>query len=841
MIVSNDEGQFSLTKCSDLSDVPVSELGSTAVISEESADLLKKAGEGTLGNKLVNKNVDKVEKVEVKSDVVVGNSNGEKYGAGSVNIDFGDKNVKSVENTADTVHAVSSKSPAEETVSESKDNVDANVDGTNSEVVLKNDTENEAQETKVRPKLSSDSDNEEFVEAPSDFPQNNEATEDKNIKNNDSQEKGENDLTEKKEMGETIDENAESEVGMNAACEVVVSVDESAVKDESENLDETFEMSEREMLDEKRMSLGSELRRTLRGRSNTSESCISMESDVTYHSESEILDSGYDLEDFQVKPGEGTAASEDSNIEMMACGRTEKKPSPDIDTDALKHCLDKADESKESPTNISDSEELDTSVLMKYVDGADKTKIEAQERAKLFKQENVEDDVFMSMKQSITESSDVEASMQQFACNYVKDVVMDAVLKYNEELKNEQVQVRKRSAKSEDGIIDIIVPKRQYSEEILDKAGPFFSRSLSAGHIQVLKSGKIASSKHENTPVDFLSYQVEGDADVVLTSIEEEQKLEDGCSDQTEKLLQPVSGYGICYTTSGTHSALNSDESDTEEVDPDMADMLAQNNMEGFSPGLNVDITPEFTAMPVTLDNSKENKEGKNSEKINEEQMENEHHQPDSERDKTTTPKLETDSSNKHESKEKEVNQSEEHAKKDELKQENDDGNETEIKEKQESESGQHADAKADIAENAGTGTVISSDKKTDNCENVVTDIVNNVDQKADPGACVEKDNVKIEESVSSSKDKKETEVAETVKRRAESDSQVDEKDRKLSESGAAGGGKNVRISAELPSSEGSESGQLSESGSSGKKKSSKKKNSKKNSKEKEKEECVVS
>ncbi|XP_060581972.1 leucine-rich repeat flightless-interacting protein 2-like isoform X2 [Ruditapes philippinarum] len=51
VIVTTDEGEFSLTKCSNMSDVPIPELGSS-IISEEAADLLKKAGEGTLDDKL---------------------------------------------------------------------------------------------------------------------------------------------------------------------------------------------------------------------------------------------------------------------------------------------------------------------------------------------------------------------------------------------------------------------------------------------------------------------------------------------------------------------------------------------------------------------------------------------------------------------------------------------------------------------------------------------------------------------------------------------------------------------------------------------------------------------
>ncbi|KAL4222830.1 LRRFIP [Mactra antiquata] len=51
VIATTDDGNLSLSRCSDLFDVPVTEMGS-AIISEESADLLKKAGEGTLDDKL---------------------------------------------------------------------------------------------------------------------------------------------------------------------------------------------------------------------------------------------------------------------------------------------------------------------------------------------------------------------------------------------------------------------------------------------------------------------------------------------------------------------------------------------------------------------------------------------------------------------------------------------------------------------------------------------------------------------------------------------------------------------------------------------------------------------
>ena len=48
VIISSEEGQFSLSKCSDLSDISVSSSGA-ALISQDSAEILQKAGEGTLG------------------------------------------------------------------------------------------------------------------------------------------------------------------------------------------------------------------------------------------------------------------------------------------------------------------------------------------------------------------------------------------------------------------------------------------------------------------------------------------------------------------------------------------------------------------------------------------------------------------------------------------------------------------------------------------------------------------------------------------------------------------------------------------------------------------------
>lgn len=48
VIISTEEGEFSLSKCSDLSDISIASSG-TALISQESADVLQKAGEGTLG------------------------------------------------------------------------------------------------------------------------------------------------------------------------------------------------------------------------------------------------------------------------------------------------------------------------------------------------------------------------------------------------------------------------------------------------------------------------------------------------------------------------------------------------------------------------------------------------------------------------------------------------------------------------------------------------------------------------------------------------------------------------------------------------------------------------
>ena len=65
MIVSSEEGEFSLAKCSDSTDISITSSTSSALISQEAAEILQKAGDGTLGKST------QINVPNVKQDVVV--------------------------------------------------------------------------------------------------------------------------------------------------------------------------------------------------------------------------------------------------------------------------------------------------------------------------------------------------------------------------------------------------------------------------------------------------------------------------------------------------------------------------------------------------------------------------------------------------------------------------------------------------------------------------------------------------------------------------------------------------------------------------------------------------
>ena len=866
-IVCSDDGEFSLTKCSDFGDVSIASLTSAAILSDESAELLKKAGDGTLGNEAG----DKVKEVIVEGKKDLGDGNDDAIiGNAYKDVDSGKADVDSVD-AVDTLNVESGEVGSKtgtlrnETGIENKERDNYEGEKVTEPTQQENVSDNKSEAVKEMSDTDSDNDD-DFVEAQTDISDmsaeygvNSHADESlkcESFGEKDNEKDDEKSVREKDEpeaKQEALSETGKVEAE-ETACDVVVRVEETdcAVFDHENDR----KMETDDVFDESCLSVGSELR----SRINTYGSCISMESDVTYHSESELLDSGYDLEGHYID-GSHAHHSDDNlddtglNIYHKEGERSVGNATESMDMALLEQFTEKSDKFKGGKKTKLESEDLDTSVLMKYMDNSNtsgevndnsNTSGEVNDKGRLHKQDHIDDEVFMSMNKTLETCHSTDEVLENFTRNYVKDVILESVLKYNQELSDEKVEVRKRSVKS-DGYIDITVPRKVLSEEILSKAAPYFSRSLSAGHVQVLKSGKIPSSKLENTPVNFMTYQVEGDADIVLTSIEEEHKAGGtGVCDADIMLVPPVSGYGIYYTGPGHHSALNSEASDMEEDPELMAALLDPNAASGLAAQLSLDINPEFTAMPLHLEGDtsdeagdKEKKTETGVEGVEEVLSEKVLAQSDDiQKNKDTTL---DESTNTLEAKKEYEHQMENPP-------QSEDKTKFEDKTKTDNPVVSTEENKAD-------------DKRTENIDESVEEMKDgiNVHNRKSDGT---------DESVDCQSDVKNEDKVDMRERDKLLNKEECEKSEDIGEGGSAGkeergdevekgvtmsldspgerksvsgaeGEKGARISAEFPSSGSSETGQVSDSASSSARKKSKKKSTKKNSKEKE--ECSVS
>lgn len=599
-----------------MSDVPTPDLGSTAIISEEAADLLKKAGEGTLGNNTGQRTGSEGQQNDKKSDYLQVDQKQEQGSGVSESVTSGITNLDNVDSNENQVSGNTNSNAVVDSFETTKVDGEKEIESSSPQQTVVTSKELHQDKEIDTVDAASEKVDEQFyvtVEPP-DSKTDKEIEEKQRESEKDSEGvKNQNKEGERKSEGASSVDELGVESGEHSTCKVVVSVeDEGDIKsDDIEVFHEDINMrsSDKYELDEKCTSLGSELREP-RGRANTYGSCISMESDVTYHSESEILDS-LDMEGGDVDFTASTCQqTEKPTFEVSSCELTDfQMPSGELFKDVA-YTSDGSSMVEMGNTRERISEELDISALVPYLDQdipGDTGSGESHAKSKLCKQDHAEDEVFLSLKQNL-EMSDVinedsKADLDLFVRNYVKDVLQTSLARYNNEIKDEEMSVRRTSLRS-DGIINITVPKRQYSEEILRKATPYFQRSLSAGHVQVFESGRLpCKTEKSDAAVTFLSFQVESDADLVLTSIEEEQKMDEleGKCDTKEQQLPPVSGFGVYYTKSRDCAAVDSDDSDSEESQ-DMAEMLEETRVDSFQPDFTEALNPEFTAMPVKVE-----------------------------------------------------------------------------------------------------------------------------------------------------------------------------------------------------------------------------------------------
>lgn len=676
VIVTTEEGGFSLTKCSNMSDVPTPELG-TAIISEEAADLLKKAGEGTLGKSQSKEKINALDtKKEVSDSGIASEQNGH------VNSDLAEgKDVHKIDSCVAEAASVVDNNLAEVQVTKTVEvaNIDVKDDeneNSNTDKVVDSVSEShlekdqnadlefktsagvtesgiEKDECELRKKDStgSESDNNEvFYESKSEVsPRDSELVCDLTEREG---EKGITDDGDQKEF-ENIQINVEhvedDKINEEVKHKNVHACRKMHRKDESENV----------VVKHKTESLSDNARRFL-----TSESLISLESDVTYHSESEDLDLFFE----DVKEGEVTAykgtdsdlSEGDENTDVTInmsldyhIGKADKGGQSmgsehlDVKEHAALECrldekgMSSADGSVDTVLETDNeiagrgivSQVQDNEGLQKVVDdsslecrlrnkegssffvhgsdvlesaaGQESKKTESSSEEKMMFIPDVEsvisesnvctslpgnDEVFMSLPLAET---DRNKSLIKFAKGYVSDIVLKSVDLYNKQLKDEKIMVRKESYTSEN--IDICIPKRHYSEELVETASEIIPRKLSSGSVEIL-SPVVHIPSEKKGDLKFFTYKVDTDADVVLTSIEEEKNPLEGMV-TIDPMQSPISGFGICYSGSGGNSDLDSDQDGSDDSDSGGIGNL------GTGKGQS-EMIPEIIAMPITKGDS---------------------------------------------------------------------------------------------------------------------------------------------------------------------------------------------------------------------------------------------
>ncbi|XP_053374033.1 putative leucine-rich repeat-containing protein DDB_G0290503 [Mercenaria mercenaria] len=640
VIVTTDEGEFSLTKCSNMSDVPIPELG-TSIISEEAADLLKKAGEGTLGKskeKVTSLDSQKEVSISVVDNEVKGDSNSDLAENEDIikaeskssedsdlpamdsviaeekatdNIEIEDENNNDAENNEININS------KKDVVQEDK-NENARQEG-NPELVIGTGKERQSEEDKSG---SEDDENEVFFESQSEV-----CHEERENLSGLNEKREENEIA-YLEKQEGVDIKVESKETSEKMTEDKVNEDETE-SEIAENVSGASNVNIGGVMNVQNKGLESEslvVRPKLGSSSGVrkilySESVISLESDVTYHSESEDNDLFVEDEKEKLDDSSGDRnlhkivvdekvlmrdeTDNDSRPNVSFNRGSEGEESSKVAVESNVECRVENDEVSVTRASV---ENDNGSVL---VNDADSDVVPNINETKSLEKENVvvkgdvgsdipeevctslthNDEVFMSLP---LDKMGYDQDMIQFAKGYVTDIVLKSVDLYNKQIKDEKIMVRQQSYTSKN--IDISIPKRHYSEELVDTATNVIPKKLSSGSVEIL-SPVVHMPSEDKGDLKFFTYKLDTDADVVLTSIEEEQNPLEGMVTM-DSLQSPVSGFGVCYSGVEGHSDVDSDDSSNDGAE-EIGD-------ETGSPGL-----VDFISMPVAVDDKvdKETKE----------------------------------------------------------------------------------------------------------------------------------------------------------------------------------------------------------------------------------------
>lgn len=571
-----------------MSDVPTPELA-TSIISEEAADLLKRAGEGTLGKLNSNENVttlasqreaasshavkcvDNVDKADgvvetdtkiVENSIAVdGNLSMEKSetvadeSVGAKSMDYKNNNT----NTKDTEVELAISSIEVDTCISAKDVKFEESCGTGVVVVERRESEKDGS-------VSESDDGDEFYESRSEV------------------------LPQEMEVCETYQGKGEQDEALGLTEEV------EGIKFSREKEDSPEEIVK------------------------------TVESDVAYHSESVGGDLFQELEKESLVDSSNVLNNMPSNTVDIGVNH-ETKLTEEVKADSSESIVetgssnkvadDKSSGSKDD-NNLGDS--VDTIIgadnVSNVVAGAiaeDMKATGALDKENVIIRTNVEgfipetdvctsltqnDEVFMTLPVG---EMGLDQNMIEFAKDYVTHVVMKSTDIYNKQLKDEKILVRKQSYTLEN--IDISVSKRHFSEELMDTASNIIPRKLSSGSVEIL-SPIVHIPSNDNCDLKFFTCKVE--TDVVLTSIEEEKNPLDGLV-RMDSLPSPITGFGICYSSLKGHSDLDSD-SDDGSGDACSGDI-------GTESSLSV-LDPEFMAMPVVRDKIESELEHKDNQDI---------------------------------------------------------------------------------------------------------------------------------------------------------------------------------------------------------------------------------
>ena len=413
------------------------------------------------------------------------------------------------------------------------------------------------------------------------------STQDKNLQGEKEERK------EVKDVSEGLDSINSNTVTSENDKEFKIFVEHVEELDKDEQVDEVFFDSQSELMSPSLDSVQERMKEiksvSMRGKQShlLSESCVSIESDVTYHRDSEDELNQLEISEFvasYMAENNGEKAKQPHpSVEDVDFYLNENKDdsaddfNDDLDIEQARLSIlgtwDNASPMKQVESSVSDALFVSASESVGELQDDNKVDVDISIEGKaavdipVFSREF--DEVFNSVPEPRPEFLGLVGDEKEkcFVKDYVMGILEKSVEKVQSEM-DESLLVKRVSLTAEN--IDIRISKRHYSEDLVDKISPCITRSLSRGSVDILspitalKTDEI-DEEDEEQEVEFVSYKLNTDAEMVLTSLPESDSAKE------HNKLPVISGFGVCYTG-------NDADADVEEIGAYRAEVVDLNS-----------------------------------------------------------------------------------------------------------------------------------------------------------------------------------------------------------------------------------------------------------------------